>query len=105
MKSAVWKNIVAKIKPRFEGAGITRCELHYKDICCGNNFLGFAHAKKRRNLSADEFEVVFLACTPCHNKIERKKEPEMTLKVLQVIANRPRQPTAKRPCFIEAPVS
>jgi hypothetical protein len=91
MKTAVWHNIRRKIKPKFQKAGITRCELGYPG-CWYDNALGFAHARKRRNLEPDQGETVILACTACHQIIERMPEPAMERIVLQTIKARRKQP-------------
>jgi len=91
MKTAVWTAHRRKLKTRFLRVGITRCELRYPG-CWHDNALGFAHAKKRRNLRPDEEEVVILACTTCHQTIEHMPEAEMGRIVIQTIANRRRQP-------------
>ena len=64
--------------------GITACELRYPG-CAFDNFLGFAHAKKRRKLPKSELSVVILACNLCHDQIERLPEKEMQHIVMSVI--------------------
>lgn len=93
VKVRIWNNIRRRIKPLFLKADITTCELRYPG-CTYNNFLGFAHAKKRRNLPKDGSEdaVVILACTNCHTKIERATESDMGLIVMATIAARQSQP-------------
>lgn len=91
MKTAVWTAHRRKLKPRFMAAGITRCELRYPG-CWHDNALGFAHAKKRRNLSPAEETVVILACTNCHQLIEHKPEAVMQKIVMGTIRFRKRQP-------------
>ena len=91
MKTAVWESHRRKLKPRFLAAGITCCELRYEG-CWVDNALGFAHAKKRRNLRPEEQQVVILACTVCHQVIERKPEPDMERIVMRTIRNRRFQP-------------
>lgn len=58
-----------KLKVWFENKEITRCEL-----CGSDNWLSFAHRKKRRYYRtveelSDPNEVLLL-CIPCHSKIE-----------------------------------
>ncbi len=91
MKTKVWDAHRRRLKPKFLRAGITRCELRYPG-CCGDSFLGFAHAKKRRNLRPEEEAVVILACTQCHQTIEHKPEAEMERIVLDTIRRRRAQP-------------
>lgn len=66
-KTAQWDAARAKIKRKFEAAGITRCE-----VCGSDQFLGFAHRKKRRFIPKDDPElfVVALLCVTHHDKIE-----------------------------------
>ena len=73
------RNIEAnhKLKELFESKGITRCEVMLEG-CMGNQFLSFAHRKKRRfyRLCPDklsDFNEVILACIPCHQLIENDK--------------------------------
>lgn len=62
-------------------------------------YLGFAHAQKRRNLTAETYDVVILACTSCHQQIERLPEADMKAIVESVIAKRPRQPGEPKTCL------
>jgi|SRR3990167_1121845 len=84
-KTIAWKLARAKLKDKFEDMGITYCELNYPG-CLVNNFLGFAHAKKRRYLKEDELEEVILVCVNCHTKLEYS--PEMEKEVKRVILGR-----------------
>jgi hypothetical protein len=87
-----WNSIRAKIKPKFEAAGITRCEFKYSG-CFGGVMLSFAHGKKRRNLTVEELEkLVALACINCHTILELKPEEEMEKAVREVIKKRTCQP-------------
>ena len=59
-----------EIIPQFEKWGITVCELNF-DGCVKNMYLGFAHTKKRRNITTPEdLRRVVLACQPCHHVVE-----------------------------------
>lgn len=85
---AWWPALRAKLKVRFERAGLTRCEIGYVG-CKGGLFLGFAHSKKRRNITTQaEREEVALACVACHQLIEIGPEAEMTQIVREIIAKR-----------------
>ena len=68
-KTIAWQLVRAKLKDKFESMGITYCELNYPG-CLVNNFLGFAHAKKRRCLKEEELEDVILTCVNCHTRLE-----------------------------------
>lgn len=87
-KTRVWKNTRDRLKKKFAAMGITQCELNY-DGCAFNNFLGFAHGRKRRHLEGDELEtLVILACNNCHDQIERLPAEAMLTIVEKVIADR-----------------
>jgi hypothetical protein len=82
-----WESARRKLKMRFEIAGITSCELRWGD-CAFDNYLGFAHAQKRRNVK--DLNVVILACNFCHDQLEIM--PNMERIVTGVIAARKVQP-------------
>jgi hypothetical protein len=78
----------AKLKREFEAKGITRCELGYPG-CTKDDFLSWAHGKKRRKLQGDELtSCVILACINCHDVIERMSPEGMLVIVESVIAER-----------------
>ena len=66
-KVQVWNRIRKQLKKDFEEMGITECELRLEG-CTHKNFLGFAHTKKRRNVT--DLKRVVLACSNCHDKVE-----------------------------------
>lgn len=79
-----WNRVRAKLKQRFESAGITRCE-----VCFGTFGLAFAHSKKRRFILTDEdWEQVALLCQPCHEKIEFSGHDSMYEAILDIISKR-----------------
>lgn len=87
-KTIAWVNARARLKRKFLAAGITSCELQYPD-CAGDNFLGFAHGRKRRHLQDGELEsLVILACNNCHDRIERMSPEGMLAIVQSTIADR-----------------
>lgn len=87
-KTIAWANARARLKRKFQAMGITRCELAYPG-CKQDDFLSFAHGKKRRHLQGDELEtLVCLACQPCHQQIERLPEWAMLSIVQSVISER-----------------
>ena len=87
-KTLKWMRVRAKLKRKFDAAGITACELGYPG-CWKDESLGFAHGKKRRKLIGDELEtLVVLACNSCHDRIERLPAPAMMVIVESVIAER-----------------
>jgi len=86
-KVQAWEKERAKLKVKFYAWGITSCELHYPG-CWNDSALGFAHARKRRNLKPHQLGEVILACNICHDKIESLPEEEMEEIVRSIIANR-----------------
>jgi hypothetical protein len=83
-KTDKWNRVRAKLKKRFESAGITRCE-----VCFGSFGLAFAHSKKRRFIVNDEdLEEVALLCQPCHEKIEFSGHEQMYQAILNIINQR-----------------
>ncbi len=89
VKTKAWEAERARLKKRFAAVGILVCELRYAG-CAFDNYLGFAHAEKRRSLSAETLSVVILACNFCHDKIET--DPRMSEIVMATITARPKQP-------------
>lgn len=75
-KGKAWAKARADLKTEFEAMGITSCELEYEG-CAGDDYLGFAHAAKRRKLTAEDLPHVILACNFCHDQIEIKPPEEM----------------------------
>src|SRR5688500_12937633 len=87
-KTRQWMTVRARLKRRFDAAGITSCELGYPG-CWNDEALGFAHGRKRRHLKDNEIEtLVVLACNPCHDRIETLPAPEMLRIVQAAIAVR-----------------
>ena len=85
-KGNAWATTRAALVVRFATAGITSCELRYEG-CFKNNFLSFAHSKKRRYItSQEELETVALLCQKCHQAVEYR--PDMEEIILRVIAKR-----------------
>ena len=59
---------------KFRLLGITRCE-----ICNTDQWLSFAHRKKRRHYTDDglnDYNEILLLCVPCHQELE--KDPKLT---------------------------
>ncbi len=86
-KVRAWDSARAKLKVKFAAAGIMTCELRWGD-CAFDNYLGFAHAQKRRNVK--DLSVVILACNFCHDQLEIM--PNMERIVMTVIVAREVQP-------------
>ncbi len=66
-KVAKWSVIRKELIKEFRERGIIRCEIGLPG-CTSNNFLGFAHTRKRRNVT--DLKKVVLACVFCHSKVE-----------------------------------
>jgi len=86
-KGLAWEKVRRELKVKFQRAGITACEIRGHG-CWYDNGLGFAHAKKRRNLGPGELSVVALACCVCHDRIEILPEQEMAEIVMRIIDSR-----------------
>jgi hypothetical protein len=66
-KTKEWNRVRKELVKEFEEAGITQCEIRLEG-CTKGLFLGFAHTKKRRDVT--DLKRVVLSCTSCHEKIE-----------------------------------
>jgi hypothetical protein len=87
-KGRVWVNTRAELKKIFAGWGITTCEIRIPHQCTRDNFLGFAHAKKRKKLGPGEIWDVILACNNGHDIIEKWPAIQMETYVYSVIIAR-----------------
>jgi len=87
-RTLAWAKARASLKIKFYKASITTCELGFPG-CFRDNYLGFAHAKKRRNITTEEeLKTVILACNACHDIIESMPESRMGEIVHQTINKR-----------------
>lgn len=66
-KVATWTKARGELVKEFAKMGITSCEIKL-GRCTGNQFLGFAHTVKRRDVT--DLKRVVLACTNCHSMVE-----------------------------------
>lgn len=90
-KTSEWYFASQELKQEFDANGITECELGYAQ-CRRNNYLTWAHGKKRRHLAPGELKsLVILACVICHAVIERLPEDKMCAIVKKTIADRNRR--------------
>lgn len=81
----LWQAVWRGLKPRFEHAGITSCEVRGEN-CTGRMFLTPAHSLKRRNcVTVELLSEVVLACQSCHAAIEILKEAHMATVVRGII--------------------
>lgn len=91
-KTSEWDSLRAKLKVRFERAGITTCEVRLPN-CWRDNGLGFLHRLKRRNVTTPgELERVALGCNRCHDALEILPEMEMARRIDTIIDARETQP-------------
>lgn len=89
-KTKAWNDVRAELKPKFFAVGITSCEIKRPSICWRNNALTFAHPDKRIRVKPEHLHIVILACTPCHQWVEPRKDmPDI---VAGIIKNRKVQP-------------
>lgn len=88
-KVQAWDEIRTKeLKPAFKRAGITKCEAQFGG-CYGDNYLGFAHQRKRRHCTTPELmRDVALLCARCHDKLEILPERDMALAIQAIIVTR-----------------
>jgi hypothetical protein len=87
-KTKEWDRVRAELKVEYEAMGITSCELGY-DGCKRDDWLSFAHGRKRRKLQGDELKTLtILSCTVCHERIERMPADAMLAIVASVISER-----------------
>lgn len=90
-KTDEWNKVRRILKIQFAKVGITTCELTW-DGCYKDNLLGFAHAKKRRNLEPEELKIAILVCNCCHDKLDTRPHVETEKIVMTTIRKRTRQP-------------
>jgi hypothetical protein len=77
-KKSRWDETRPKVKPWFDRAGFTHCELKLNG-CTEAIGTGFAHTKKQRHLTDRELFIVAFLCNNCHQKIEGKAFMEQTV--------------------------
>lgn len=86
-KGQAWIDCRAELKVDFKAAGITTCEIRGPG-CTPGNFLGFAHTRKRRNVT--DLRRCALLCNHCHAGVEILPEAEMERRLEAIIAHRRR---------------
>lgn len=72
-KTKHWNEGRKNLKLLFYKHNIKTCELKVENICIGNNYLGFAHIRRRFKLTTEEIidhKKVVLACQPCHSFVD-----------------------------------
>jgi len=82
-KGKTWKAKRDELKALHKAIGVTTCELRYEE-CAVDDYLGFAHAAKRRKLSKEDLGHVILACNFCHDKLE-VMPPEQMKRIVDTI--------------------
>jgi len=87
-KGQEWITARNWLRKRFNWAGITSCEFKFQG-CWGDQWLSFAHCKKRRKLEDGEIWHVGLACQHCHSILDEvMNHEEMHTAVHRVIHQR-----------------
>ena len=101
-----WDKVKREIRPKFARVGLLNvCELGWEG-CTGKitDRLTFAHSLRRREIDKykkqgndHEYErrmreVIRCCSIPCHAKLDARKHEETEAIVLDIIANRRRQP-------------
>ncbi len=80
-----WARVRRQLKEQFAALGIVRCE-----VCGTDENLGFAHSRKRRNITTDEeMREVALLCNRDHDSLELLGEEKMRPAIEAIIAARP----------------
>lgn len=88
-KTKAWERVRRQLKCEFTARGIQACELRFEG-CMVDDYLGFAHSKKRRYVVTDEdWREVVLACRTCHDRLDiNMSHEEMARTVRDTIARR-----------------
>lgn len=83
-----WSDGRAKLKAQFKDYyGITECEAKLPK-CTPKNFLGFAHIRRRNDLTDEETvspQFVILACQNCHEKLDFRMDKKASELFMQTI--------------------
>ena len=66
-KISEWNRVRKELVKDFNKVGITKCEIRLP-LCLRDYALGFAHTKKRRNVT--DLKRVVLSCQNCHTTVE-----------------------------------
>ncbi|SRR5258708_32185312 len=86
-KTQNWDEGRADLKKKFQGWGITVCEIKLEG-CVKDNFLGFAHTERRQHLTPEDVKnpnKVVLACQPCHQTVDFEMGRKESKKLLESI--------------------
>ena len=87
-RGLAWDRTRAKLKVRFERAGLTRCE-----VCGTDNALGFADSKPRRMITTQaEMEEVALLCNADHHEADSHGHENQENVIKFIISKRETQP-------------
>lgn len=93
-KKVKWQTVRAYLKPLFQKAGITSCELKWEG-CDGGFIPTFAHSLRRIEINSysgkehrEKMEEVIVACQTCHSKLDARSRAETYEIVREVIADR-----------------
>jgi hypothetical protein len=87
-KVKAWAEARKRLKAEFEAAGVVTCELQWPG-CWNDTALSFAHSLRRRYITSEEqLSEVLLACTHCHEKLDRLSHEETASIVREIIQRR-----------------
>lgn len=87
-RGLAWDRTRAKLKVRFERAGLTRCE-----VCGTDNALGFSHSKPRRMIATQaDLEEVALLCNADHHEADSHGHERQEQIIKYIISKREIQP-------------
>lgn len=92
-KTKAWEADRNELKEIFKNNGVTKCEIKFKiPKCFKDNFLGFAHTRRRVTLTAEQIgdaHYNVLACQSCHNEVDFVMKKEKAEKILdRIVKNR-----------------
>jgi len=92
-KVLAWEDGRKLLKKEFKENGVTECELiGIKEIICKkDNFLGFAHIRRRNTLTPEQVvdpHFVVLACQPHHEYVDFKLPKPQAEKILDEVVRK-----------------
>jgi hypothetical protein len=87
-KVASWEEGRKLLKVAFKENKIVTCEIAFAKICKKDNYLGFAHIRRRNTLKPEQVvdaHYVVLACVACHEVVDQKMQKADAEKLLDKI--------------------
>jgi len=89
-KVKAWDEARKELKKTFAKWKIIKCEIKLEG-CLRDNYLGFAHIKRRVELTNEQIEspqFVVLACQQCHNTVDNEMKKQDSYKLLKKIVEK-----------------